>query len=75
MKEFKLDQLEGVGPIGIKKLEKVGIRSPLDVVIRGSKEYCRVTGLSEDVASKHLSQMKKMLAESGLEIEVRDLDF
>lgn len=70
---FKLSDLEGVGPIAIQKLNKVGITSPLDVVIRGSKEFSRVSGISKDTADKHLRQMKIMLAESGLEIEVRDI--
>jgi len=73
VKEFKLSDLEGVGPIAIQKLEKVGIKSPLDVVIRGAKEFSRVSGISTDTAAKHLRQMKVMLAESGLEIEVRDI--
>ncbi len=73
MKEFKLADLEGVGPIAVKKLEKVGITSPLDVVIRGAKEFSRVSGISIDTAAKHLRQMKTMLAESGLEIEVKSI--
>jgi len=73
MKEFKLSDLEGVGPIAIKKLEKVGITSPLDVVIRGAKEFSRVSGISTDTAAKHLRQMKIMLAESGLDIEVKSI--
>jgi len=73
IQEFKLSDLEGVGPIGLKKLEKAGIKSPLDVVIRGAKEFSRVSGISTDTAAKHLRQMKVMLAESGLEIEVRNI--
>lgn len=73
MKEFKLSDLEGVGPIAVQKLEKVGITSPLDVVIRGAKEFSRISGISPDTAAKHLRQMKKMLAESGLDIEVKSM--
>ena len=73
MKEFKLSDLEGIGPIAIQKLNKVGITSPLDVVIRGAKEFSRVSGISTDTSAKHLRTMKKLLAESGLEIEVRDI--
>ena len=73
MKDFKLADLEGVGPIAIKKLEKVGITSPLDIVIRGAKEFSRVSGISVDTAAKHLRQMKTMLAESGLDIEVKSI--
>lgn len=73
MKEFKLSDLEGVGPIAIQKLNKVGITSPLDVVIRGAKEFSRISGISTDTAAKHLRQMKVMLAESGLDIEVKSI--
>jgi len=73
MKEFKLDDLEGIGPIAITKLNKVGITSPLDVVIRGAKEFSRVSGISTDTSAKHLRQMKKMLVESGLEIDIKDI--
>jgi DNA repair protein RadA len=72
VKEFKLSDLEGVGPVAIQKLEKVGIKNPLDVVIRGAKEFSRISGISPDTAAKHLRQMKVMLAESGIDIEVRD---
>lgn len=73
MKDFKLSDLEGVGPIAITKLNKKGITSPLDVVIRGAKEFSRISGISTDTAAKHLRQMKVMLAESGIDIEVKSI--
>lgn len=74
MNEFKLTDLEGVGPTTLVKLNKAGIFSPLDVVIRGSKEFSRVSGLSEDKARSHYGKMQTMLAESGLDIEVKSIE-
>jgi DNA repair protein RadA len=73
MKDFKLTDLEKVGPTTEKKLNKAGIFSPLDVVIRGVKEFSRVSGLSTDMATKHVIQLKKLLAEDGNDIEVKDI--
>jgi RecA/RadA recombinase len=73
MKDFKLTDLEKVGPTTETKLNKAGIFSPLDVVIRGAKEFSRISGLSTDMAHKHLVTMKKMLAEDGNDIEVKDI--
>ena len=73
MKDFKLTDLEKVGPTTETKLNKAGIFSPLDVVIRGAKEFSRISGLSTDMAHKHLTTMKKMLAEDGNDIEVKDI--
>ena len=73
MEDFKLTDLEKVGPTTLIKLNKAGIFSPLDVVIRGAKEFERVSGLSSDMCGKHLVTMKRLLAEAGNDIEVKDL--
>lgn len=73
MKDFKLTDLEKVGPTTETKLNKAGIFSPLDIVIRGVKEFSRVSGLSKDMAAKHMNTMKKMLADDGNDIDVKDI--
>ena len=73
MKDFKLTDLEKVGPTTETKLNKAGIFSPLDVVIRGAKEFSRISGLSTDMAHRHLTTMKKMLADEGNDIEVKNI--
>tara|TARA_R110002073_G_scaffold103705_2_gene234993 strand:- start:2976 stop:4001 length:1026 start_codon:yes stop_codon:yes gene_type:complete len=73
MKDFKLTDLEKVGPTTETKLNKAGIFSPLDVVIRGAKEFSRISGLSTDMAHRHLMTMKKMLADEGNDIEVKNI--
>lgn len=73
MKNFKLTDLEKVGPLTEKKLNKAGIFTPLDIVIRGVKEFSRVSGLSMDMAHNHMKVMKKYLAEDGNDISVKDI--
>lgn len=73
MKDFKLEDLEKVGPITVKKLNNAGIYSPLDVVVRGIKEFSRESGLSMDMAERHMKTIKKLLAEDGNDIEIKDI--
>lgn len=73
MKEFKLTDLDGVGPVTLKKLEKAGIFTPLDIVIRGTKEFSRESGLSVEAAEKHMTKLKTLLAEDGNDIEIKDV--
>jgi len=73
MKEFKLTDLEKVGPLTEKKLNKAGIFTPLDIIIRGTKEFSRVSGLSMDMATNHMKTMKKHLADDGNDIMVNDI--
>ena len=70
MKEFKLSELEKVGPATEKKLNAAGIKTPLDIVIRGTKEFSRVSGLSIEMAEKHVNSTKELLKK---EIEFLDV--
>jgi len=74
MKEFQLTDLEGVGPVTLKKLEKSGVTTPLDILIRGAKEFERITGLSPDACGKHFDTMMKLMKEEdeGI-VEVTDI--
>jgi len=63
MIQFKLSDLEKVGPATEKKLLKAGIRTPLDIVIRGAKEFSRVSELSIEMAEKHVISSKKLMME------------
>jgi len=42
MKEFKLTDLEGIGPAKEKKLQEAGINNPMDFIIRGAKEVFNI---------------------------------
>jgi DNA repair protein RadA len=74
MKDFKLQDLEKVGPTTETKLNKAGIFSPLDIVIRGVKEFSRVSGLSTDMAHKHMKSCLEMLADEDFNMKVDDMD-
>lgn len=71
---FNLQDLEGVGPTTEKKLNNAGIFTPFDIVVRGTKEFSRVSGLSIETAEKHMDGVKKLLVESGEVIIVNDID-
>ena len=55
MKDFKLTDLEGIGPTKAKRLENSGITSPMDFVIRGAKEISRITDITVNTSLKLLS--------------------
>lgn len=74
MKEFKLSELEKVGPATEKKLIKAGIKTPLDIIIRGAKEFSRVSDLSIEMAEKHVNSVKKLLMEQEDLPDVKSLD-
>lgn len=74
IKDFKLQDLEKVGPTTEVKLNKAGIFTPFDIVVRGTKEFSRVSGLSIEMAEKHMNTIKQILAESGDVIEVKDIE-
>jgi len=65
MTEFKLTDLEGIGPAKAKNLEKDGIKTPLDFVLRGAKEVSRITDISIDTALKLVHQVKELLESEG----------
>jgi len=39
-----IDQLEGVGPKTVEKLEAFGVTSLYDICVRGAKEISEITG-------------------------------
>lgn len=74
IKEFNLQDLEGIGPTTEKKLNNAGIFTPFDIVVRGIKEFSRTSGLDIEVAEKHVNSIKKQLSEQGEVIEINDLE-
>ena len=73
-KDFRLQDLEKVGPTTEKKLNNAGIFTPFDIVVRGIKEFSRVSGLSVETAEKHMNAIKQHLVESGDVIEVNNIE-
>lgn len=72
--KFKLTDLDGVGPTTERKLNNEGIFSPLDIVIRGTKEFSRISGLSLEAATKHMASIKKLLAKDDNDIDINDIN-
>ena len=74
MTTFSLQDLEGVGPTTEIKLNKAGIHSPLDIVVRGVKEFSRVSGLSTAKALQHTKSCLDLIADDGLNIKIDDIE-
>ena len=74
MKEFKLEDLTGIGPTKAKRLENSGIKSPMDFVIRGAKEVSRITDISVAASLKLVHEVKEQLADGGLPILINSLN-
>jgi DNA repair protein RadA len=71
---FSLQDLEGIGPISEKKLNKAGINSPLDIIVRGVKEFSRVSGLTKEKALTHTKSCLDLIADDGLNIKIDNID-
>ena len=45
--EYNIDQLDGVGPVTVKKLKEFGVTSLFDICVRGSREIAEITGTAK----------------------------
>lgn len=63
--DFSVDTLEGVGAVTKKKLEAFGIKSIIDICVRGSKEVSDVAGVDKAKADSWVFQCQKLLEDSG----------
>jgi hypothetical protein len=69
-KEMKLEDLPGVGPAAVEKLEAAGIFDLMGVAVLGPKELGDLAGLGEAAARKTIQAARKMMDlgfQSGLE--------
>ena len=73
MKDFKLTDLEGIGPTKAKRLENNGIVSPMDFVIRGSKEISRITDITKETALKLVHNIKSQMVADGTPILINSI--
>ncbi len=64
--EYKLEDLEGVGPVTTKKLADAGINSIMDLIVRGPVEITEITGMDRDTAEKIVNKSRIQLAEAGV---------
>ena len=73
MKDFKLTDLEGIGPTKAKRLENNGITSPMDFVIRGAKEISRITDITKETALKLVHDIKSQMVADGTPILINSI--
>ena len=64
--EYKLESLEGVGPVTTKKLADAGIHSIMDLIVRGPVEVSEITGMDRDTAEKIVNKSRVQLANAGV---------
>ena len=68
--EMKLEDLPGIGPAAVEKLEAGGIYDLMGIAVLGPKELAEISGLSESVARKAIQAARKMMSlgfQDGLE--------
>ena len=64
--ELNINQLEGVGPVTVKKLEAFGVKSLIDICIRGSKEVAEITGTAKAKSDQWVFNAQKILEENDM---------
>jgi len=64
--ELNIDQLEGVGPVTVKKLEAFGVTSLYDICVRGAKEISEITATAKTKADAWVFNAQKILEDEGL---------
>lgn len=64
--EYKLESLEGVGPVTTKKLTDAGIHTIMDLIVRGPVEIAEITGMDRDTAEKIVNKSRIQLSEAGV---------
>lgn len=62
--DLTVDQLDGVGAVTKKKLESFGIKSIVDICVRGAKEVQEITGVDKGKANSWVFNSQKILEEN-----------
>lgn len=64
--DIRLDSLEGVGPVTLRKLTDSGIRTIMDLIVRGPVEVTEITGMSKESAAKIVNKARQYLSDRGM---------
>ena len=64
--ELNIDQLEGVGPVTVKKLKEFGVTSLIDICVRGAKEISEITGTAKSKADSWVFKSQKILEDNKI---------
>lgn len=65
VKEFKLEDLDGIGKVRADKMRAFGINSLFDLLIRGSQELSVITEMDRDACTRLIEKAKGELREQG----------
>lgn len=63
---MRLDSLEGVGPVTLRKLNDSGIHTVMDLIVRGPVELTEITGMSKESAAKIVNKARQYLSDRGM---------
>ena len=63
---MKLEDLDGVGPVTIKKLNLAGVETIMDLVVRGPVELAQLTGMEKDSANKIVNTARQFLMDNNM---------
>ena len=65
MEDVRLDSLEGVGPVTMRKMSDAGVNNMMDLIVRGPVELAEITSMDKDTCEKIVTKARKHLAETG----------
>ena len=70
---LNVSQLDGVGSVTEKKLVAFGVKTILDICVRGSAEIAEITGVGRDKADQWSFNAQKILEDNNI-IRKSDMD-
>ncbi len=64
--DFKLEDIEGIGPVKLKKLNEHGIYSAKDIIVKGSRELAEILQENSDSTSKMVEGARRFLVSKNV---------
>ena len=59
--DFKIEDIEGIGPIKLKKLNEHGIYKAQDLIVKGARELAEIMDLNTDQTAKMVESARRFL--------------
>jgi len=60
--DFKLEDIEGIGPVKLKKLNEHGIYKAQDLIVKGARELAEIMDMHTEQTSKMVESARRFLA-------------
>jgi nucleotidyltransferase/DNA polymerase involved in DNA repair len=60
--EFKLEDIEGIGGVRVKKLQEHGIYKAQDLIVKGARELAEILDMNTDQTFKMVESARRFLA-------------